>query len=298
MKNRRSILPVIGLGVLATILTLVFLAWARSETQIVVAARPINVGARLTENDLTLKAVRASDVPEGALTTIEEAVGQSIGVQRTPGDPVTMTMLGNQAVSAIAGGLAPDKRAMAINVNRASGIAGLLRPGDFVSLIAIINPPQDQALAQLPGLNGADGSAAGVPVSSVVTTGATSLDQSIVPWTTFARVTATGLKVLLVPQTFRYNEVTETDAQGFAQAQSSEVGQQESVVALEVPVTPVSIKGPNGTTIEVSLPELIALLDTEADLYLALEPAANAEQPAHFPGVAIEQIVDAGVGGN
>ncbi len=108
-------------------------------------------------------------------------------------------------------------------------------------------------------------------------------------------MTATGLKVLLVPQTFRYEEVTTTDSQGFAAAQSSQVGQSESVIVLDVPVTPVTLNGPKGP-LTMTLPELIALLDTNADVYLALEPAGGAAKAA-FPGVAIEQIVDQGVGG-
>ena len=97
-----------------------------------------------------------------------------------------------------------------------------------------------------------------------------------------------------MPQTFRYEEVTPDRQQGFAQAQSSEVGLNDSVIVLDVPVTPVTITGLDGP-LTVSLPELIALLDTNADVYLALEPAVGAS-PAVYPGVSVEQLVDQGVG--
>ncbi|MBP7692706.1 MAG: Flp pilus assembly protein CpaB [Anaerolineales bacterium] len=289
--KKASILPVIILAGLAFVLTVGFLYAARAETAVVVAARSINIGARLTTDDVTLKQLRTADVPAGALTSVEAAIGQVINLQRGAGDVVTGQMLGSEAVSAIASGLAPNSRAVAVKVTRSSGLAGLLRPGDFVSLIAVVNPPDlNQVLAP--------------PAAAVVTatetvrptgTPAPAVPTPIVPKSPFARLTATGLKVLLVPQTFRYEEVTATEKDGFAQAQTSQVGQQESVIVLEVPAEPVQIDGPQGP-LTMTLPELIALLDTQAKLYLALEPAGGASA-AHFPGVAIEQIVDAGVGG-
>jgi hypothetical protein len=202
-------------------------------------------------------------------------------------------MLGSQAVSAIAGGLSPNSRAVAVKVTRSSGMAGLLRPGDFVSLIAVIEPPDiNEVFAP-----------AGAAVTETVKPAAlpgvepTELaPTAVVPQSPFARLTATGLKVLLVPQTFRYEEVTTTEKDGFAKAQTSQVGQQESVIVLEVPADPMRIDGPKGP-LTITLPELIALLDAKAKIYLALEPTTGASQ-AKFPGVAIEQIVDAGVGGN
>ena len=291
IPKKTSILPVIVLAGLAFALTLGFLYSMRAEKAVVVAARPVNVGARLTADDVTIKNLRAADAPAGALTSVEDAIGQAVSLQRGPGDVITDQMLGSEAVSAIAGGLAPDSRAVAVKVTRSSGLAGLLRPGDFVSLIAVVEPPDLNSLF-------APAASQAVTNTQVISPGATpapAMPTAIVPQSPFARLTATGLKVILVPQTFRYEEVTTTENDGFARAQTSQVGQQESVIVLEVPASPVQIDGPHGP-LTVTLPELIALLDTQARLYLALEPA-NGASPARFPGVAIEQIVDAGVGG-
>ncbi len=293
--KKPSILPVLILALLAGGLTLVFLASLRADTDVVVAARPIAVGARLTEADLAIKQVRAADALPNALTTIEEAVGQVVSLQRAPGDQITADMLGSQALSAIAAGLAPDHRAIAVKVTRSSGLAGILRPGDYVTLIAVVKPERSDTLAPP-----VDELLAGGVVTPTVSPRATptpapsATATAIVPETSFARVTATGLKVLLVPQTFRYEEVTTTESDGFAAVQSSQVGQSESVIVLDVPVTPVTLHGPEGP-LSMTLPELIALLDTNAETYLALEPAGGAAA-AHYPGVAIEQIVEQGVG--
>lgn len=291
VPKKASILPVIILAGLAFALTLGFLVSMRSEKAVVVAARPINVGARLTAADVTIKNLRAADAPAGALTSVEDAIGQVISLQRGAGDVITEQMLGSEAVSAIAGGLAPDSRAVAVKVTRSSGMAGLLRPGDFVSLIAVIEPPDINDVFA-PATEGMTETVEPAAVPGAVPT---QPSTEIVPQSPFARVTATGLKVVLVPQTFRYEEVTTTEQDGFARAQTSQVGQQESVIVLEVPADPIQIDGPNGP-LTVTLPELIALLDTKAKVYLALEPATGASQ-GRFPGVAIEQLVDAGVGG-
>lgn len=298
-----SILPVVLIAALAGGLSLFFLLSLRADTQVVVAARPIGVGARLSAQDLTVKQVRSADALPNSLKSVEEAVGQVISVQRLAGDQVTTDMLGSQALSAIAVGLAPDHRAVAVTVSRSAGLAGIVRPGDLVTLIAVVEPGTNgqptafgippTALPTLPPT--ADVS--GLPTFlATLTPQITPAPTALKPYTPFARVTASSLRVLLVPQTFRYEETTTTDSQGFAAAQSSQVGQNEGVIVLDVPGTPITIQGLAGPQ-SIALPELIALLDTQAKIYLALEPPASASRAVEGPGVAIEQLVDLGVGG-
>jgi Flp pilus assembly protein CpaB len=240
--------------------------------------------------------VRAADKLPQALDTVQKAVGQVISVQRQPGDQITADTLGSQAFSAIAAGLPPDHRAVAIKVTRSSGLDGIIRPGDFVTLIAVVAP--DTQLTTIVGPSGSPTPAGSQATSSAKQGTSTPAPSptAFVPQSPFARVTATGIKVLLVPQTFQYQEATNSslDAQGFAAAQSSMVGQQDSVIVVDVPVTPITILGVKGPT-TITLPELLALLDSHAQVYLALEPPVGAAA-ARFPGVAIEQIVNLGVG--
>lgn len=295
ISKRPSLLPVMLIAALAGVLTLVFLLSLRADTPVVVAANPVAVGARLAEADLQIKLVRQADALPGALSRIEDAVGQVISTQRLAGDQITASMLGNQALSAIAAGLEPDHRAVAVKVTRSSGLAGILRPGDFVTLIAVVQPDTQLNALDVVSPLSVPG-ATTTPAASVPAPTATHGYGPVVPESPFARVTASGLRVLLVPQTFRYEEVSTsgTDSQGFALAQSSLSGQQESVIVLDVPVTPVTVAGIDGP-MEISLPELIALLDSHAHVYLALEPSGQVA-PSHGPGIAIEQIVELGVG--
>lgn len=290
-----SLLPVILIAVIAAGLTLFFLSSLRADTNIVVAARPIGIGARLAAEDVKLVAIRSSDALPNSLTKVEDAIGQVISVQRLGGDQISKDMLGNSAISAIASALKPDHRAVAVTVTRSGGLAGILRPGDNVTVIGVIEPEASaNALAspfELTPTVGAPTLAAPQGVVLAITPTAT----SVKPVTPFSRITATGLKVLLVPQSFRYQEVTTTDSAGYAQAQTSQVGQASGVIILDVPATPVTVTGANGP-LTMSLPELLALLDTNATIYLALEPATSASV-FRAPGIAIEQLVDFGVGG-
>jgi Flp pilus assembly protein CpaB len=292
-----SILPVLLIAALAGGLTLFFLFSLRADTEVVIAARTIGVGARLTAEDLTVKQVRSADALPNALKSVDEAVGQVISVQRLAGDQITADMLGSQALSAIASGLAPDHRAVAVKVSRSAGLAGIVRPGDLVTLIAVVEPPlsgQPSVFSPQPTVAPTFDPNALPTALPTLNPNLTPVPTVIKPNTPFARITATGLKVLLVPQTFRYEEATTTDSQGFAAVQSSQVGQSEGVIVLDVPAAPVTLEGVDGPT-TLTLPELIALLDTQAQIYLALEPPTS--ELLKGPGVAIEQLIDLGVGG-
>ena len=282
MKQKsNSILPIVLIAGLAFVLTFFFLSSLRADTSVVVAARPIAVGARLTENDVKVVQLRSADVLPGALKKVEDAVGKLSGAQRLVGDQLTADSIGDKASSAIAGGLGPDKRAVAVRVDIASGLAGVIRAGDLVSLVAVITPPQKQ------NQQTQSQASAVKPITTTVQVKPTE-PAGLAPITPFSRLTATGLKVLLVPQTFRYREASETDKEGFAPAQAVNI-RESSVVVLEVPIAPIAVQGANGT-LNVSLPELLPLLDANGKLYLVLEPPTSSK--ASTIGIAIEQLID------
>jgi len=289
MKQKsNSILPILLVAGLAFVLVFFFLSALRADTNVVVAARPIPVGARLTESDVKIIQMRSADVLPNALKKVEDAVGKLSGAQRLMGDQLTADSIGDKASSAIAGGLGPDKRAVAVRVDIASGLAGVIRAGDLVSIVAIVTPPQKQN-QQTPSTAIRQPDAAAKPITTTVQIKPTETTlPGLIPFTPFARLTATGLRVLLVPQTFRYTEATQTDSQGYAPSQAVNI-RESSVVVLEVPITPITVQGANGT-LNISLPELLPLLDANGKLYLVLEPPTSSK--ASTIGVAIEQLVD------
>jgi len=264
-KGVRALLITVGGGLVVFLLLAAFLGGLRRTEPVVVAAAPLPAGARLTADYLEVREIHASAVLPNALSTIEEAEGQVLTIARATGDQVTADMLGDQATVGVATQLEPGHRAVAVHVNRASGLVGALRPGDRVAVVAIVDPqtagvgqtgamPLFSEEAALGGLEG-DGE-----------------EQPEVryPPSPAAYVVVSGLRVLLVPQTFRYEETLPDEEGGaFSLARTTAAAQQEGVILLDAPVYPVEI----ADGVEASPAALLPLLDAYAHLHLLLEPA-------------------------
>ncbi len=308
MKKARSSLVAIGaLALITFVLVAGVLAAAQKKAPVVVAARALEAGTRLSLADVEVVQVHAGAVLEGAFETIEDVIGLVITVQRLPGDQVTADMVGDAAQNALAQALDPDHRAVAIHVDQASGLAGLLRPGDTVSVVGIVDP------STLGGMGIQRATGAG------------------------AKVLLTNLKVLFVPYEFRYRELN-TDDSGSAMSpvMSSSSDREKGVIVLSVPVQPITVTWqistvvpvvpdvrPSGTTsttvdasgtttetvlvgaptttaseavldanptLRVSPVELLTLLDSQAAIYLAMEPA-NKGDDVQTPGVYLTDLL-------
>ena len=92
--RKPSLIPVLLIAALAGGLTLVFLLSLRANSPVVVANRPIAVGARLAEGDLTVKMVRSADKLPHAIDAVQNAVGQVISVQVIPRPHEGLALLG------------------------------------------------------------------------------------------------------------------------------------------------------------------------------------------------------------
>ena len=308
MKKARSSLVIIGaLALITFALVAGVLAAAQKKAPVVVAARALEAGTKLSLADIEVVQVHAGAVLEGAFETPEDVVGLVITVQRLPGDQVTADMVGDAAQNALAQALDPGHRAVAIHVDQASGLAGLLRPGDTVSAVGIVDP------STLGGLGYQRATGAG------------------------AKVLLSGLKVLFVPYEFRYRELNTDDSGGaMSPVMSSSQDREKGVIVLSVPVQPITVTwqistvvpavtgiGPAGTTsptvsasgtttqtalvgaptttasevvlnanpmLRVSPVELLALLDTQAQIYLVMEPAAKSDE-VQTPGVYLVDLL-------
>jgi Flp pilus assembly protein CpaB len=306
VKKARSSIVIIGALALVTFaLVAGVLSAAQKKAPVVVAARALEAGTKLSLADVEVVQVHAGAVLEGAFETVEDVTGLVITVQRMPGDQVTANMVGDAAQNALAQALDPDHRAVAIHVDQASGLAGLLRPGDTVSAIGIIDP------SSLGGMG------------YQRATGAES------------KVMLTGLKVLFVPYEFRYRELnTEDSGNMMSPVMSSSGDREKGVIVLSVPVTPITVTwhisnvasaetttakstapkvGASGTTtdtvftsgstvtqpepiidpnptVRVSPVELLTLLDTQAQIYLVMEPAELGDA-VETPGVYLYDLL-------
>jgi len=133
MSRKRSLLLPLLLGLLTFGLILLAL-WPEPEhsTDIVVAARDLGAGAVLTPADLALRTLPVDQAPPDAMSYPAALVGHTLAVARFQGEPISPKHLG-PGVS-----LGPDERAVAVRVKRDRGLAGLLRPGARVGVVATL----------------------------------------------------------------------------------------------------------------------------------------------------------------
>jgi Flp pilus assembly protein CpaB len=132
MQRKRWTLPVL-LGLITAVL-LVAVLWPKETPKrtVVVAARDLGAGTALVASDLTTTVLEASQAPADAVADPAKLAGQTLAVVRFAGEPVTPRHLG-PAVT-----LAPDERGIAISVKADTGLAGLLRPGMKVGIVATL----------------------------------------------------------------------------------------------------------------------------------------------------------------
>lgn len=261
MRSRGLVISVLA-AVVTFVLVFLFFSSLVSTGPVVVAARPLPPGTRIRAEDVAVRELPFAAHAEGAFTSVDEVVGLVLAYARAPGDQISRAVIGDQAMG-IASNLPKDARAVAVKVDQSSGLFGVLRPGDRVSVIAVVDP---QAI----------GAQTILSQPSEVTRGR---QPQLAPPSKAARVMLSGLRVLVVPQTFRYEEVSEGDA--LVPVRSTT---QSGVVLLEVPTQPVMVNG-----VQVSPPELLALLDAYARIHLVLEPMDAAAMEG--VGVRIDQIV-------
>jgi len=135
-KRSRLGLPLL-LGA-ATFALILLALWPHETptTQMVVAARDLGAGATLTSGDLTTITVEADLAPSDAIGDPVPLVGQSLAVVRFSGEPVTPRHLGPAV------GVQPYERAVSLKVKPDQGLAGILRPGMYVGVVATL--PDDE----------------------------------------------------------------------------------------------------------------------------------------------------------
>jgi Flp pilus assembly protein CpaB len=269
-SKKRSPIAVIVFAVLIGFLVIALLSSTIRPTQVAVAKTSLAPGTVLTEELVELRSIPAGGVPNDAILSLDELNGKMLTVGRAAGDFITTSVLGETAASGIPSQLEPGHVALAVKIDLASGVAGVLREGQTVMVVGMLTPdviqnafrvnemPVDLMLSTpLPDT---------VPVVTP-TPMATPTPQPI--QAPLARIAITGLKILVVPQTFRYQELPPDSSSNEQMYASSMNAQSESVIVLDVPTTPVSI----GKDLKVNPATLLAALNKYGSLHLALEPA-------------------------
>ena len=307
MSRKRSLLLPFLLGLLTFGLILLAL-WPEPEptVDIVVATRDLGAGAVLTPADLALRTLPADQAPPDAVGDPAELVGHTLAVARFQGEPISPKHLG-PGVS-----LEPDERAVAVQVKRDRGLAGLLRPGARVGVVATM--PDDNgdlfAKAVIEDLRvlyvspefqaKPDPSAslrAGAPVTAQMTVSdgePSGLTASSGRSNTPANEGVILLAAPIAPQPVAYIPMTQTVA---SEVQSprfdAETGDEPELITEEPPTLDMerwTLDYQNAQVLYVSPVELLAALNAEKDaltLYLMPQDA----EPLASNGLGLSELL-------
>ena len=271
--KKRSPLAAIVLAVVIGLLVIALLNGVIRPTQVVVAKVSIAPGTILTDSLVELRTIPMGAKPADAATRIEDVNGKMLAVGRAPGDFIVTSVLGEIAGAGIPAELPEGHVALAIHVDMASGVAGLLRPGQTVTVIGMIAPdilkenttnvisaPIEQFMSPTLSLT---------PLTHATVT-PTPTPTPAPPSSPLARLAITGLRVLMVPQSFRYEEVPAgaSEDQLYSSARTTMSAQEGSVIVLDVPTGLIEVT----PGFKVDPATLLSALDQYGLIHLALEP--------------------------
>ncbi len=113
-------------------------------TKIIVAAKKLDLGARLAPDDLKESNWPAATPLEGSFSDPTKIVGRGVIVSMMPNEPVLDSKLAPVEAGAGLTAVIPDgMRAISIPVNVVIGVSGFVLPGSRVDLILTGVPPDD-----------------------------------------------------------------------------------------------------------------------------------------------------------
>lgn len=280
MQRRTILLISVALGVVAFLLSASALTGATKTKPVVVAKSYLPAGTIIGKDDIEIRQFPAKAVPAGAITDPDQAVGKILSVPRAAGDLLSVAAFEQMSIPITD----PKMRAVALELSPAAAGGGLVRPGFFVDVIAEFPPDIMNRLrtlsAETPGYF--------VPEQPAPT-------PTPIPWMAqptptprpapAARIVVSGLRVLYVsPSLFAAEPQPQQQSGSLAPLRTTTAQARSGVVVLEVPVDPVDV----GDGYLVSLPALLAILNNEANVHLAIAPPSAPAPPS--VSVRLEEI--------
>jgi pilus assembly protein CpaB len=132
-------------GLMASFLAL---GWLKGQTQrteaqvkvsMLVARQDIAAGTLLTRGQVQPTDWQGT-LPRGAISRLEDVEGRIASVPFAAGDPITEAKLAPKGTTPnLTWLLPPDKRAMTVKVDEASGVAGFVTPDNRVDVVATVD---------------------------------------------------------------------------------------------------------------------------------------------------------------
>jgi pilus assembly protein CpaB len=251
----RKIIPFVA--ALVVFLAAVVLIQPAPSTEVVVAARNMIAGHVIQADDVRLQEFPDELVPADAFLGFEQAVGQTLAVGRAAGDVLSQSNMGEPVK------LQPNERAVAVRVTDSSGLAGLIKPGDIVGIVATVN-------VQDPG--GTSGS--------------------------FSKATIEPLRVIYLSPEFESLDVDqEAEIDPITGLSQQETREQEGTVLLAVPtdaqvlVYDFSAQLAPNELVWVNAIELLVALDSSREASLSLYMVPDGAQEFATSGLFLPDLV-------
>lgn len=112
------------------------------EKPVVVAVRPLPMGAMVEADSVKLSGIPESRFPKGGFSKIEEVQGRPVVSPIEPDEPVVEARLGARGSGAgLAPMIPPGMRAVSVRVNDVVGVSGFVLPGMRVDVLVTGRPP-------------------------------------------------------------------------------------------------------------------------------------------------------------
>lgn len=111
---------------------------------VIVAARDIPLGSKLTEEDLQVVQWPASALPAGMATASSEVVGRSIITDLQTNEPILAAKLADTGLHGLIPLIPAGMRALSVKVDEVVGVAGFVTPQTRVDVILIMQPPNQR----------------------------------------------------------------------------------------------------------------------------------------------------------
>lgn len=137
--------------VFGTTATFMALGWLRGQSQkrlqvdiptspVVVAAKDIDPAMALDQDQIVVRHWPKENCPQGSFSQVEDVVGRVTAYPFGAGEPILEIKLAPKGVApGLTALLDPEKRAMTVKVDEASGVAGFLSPDNRVDVVVTID---------------------------------------------------------------------------------------------------------------------------------------------------------------
>lgn len=112
---------------------------SKEDNIVVVARGEILANSLITEEMVEEVIVPRKSVQPGALTERKRVVGTYAKETIPSGEQITGSKVLDTAAAGFTGSIPHDKRALSIAVTEVTGVAGLIKPGDYVDVIAVLD---------------------------------------------------------------------------------------------------------------------------------------------------------------